>query len=55
MRKGDLIRILNGHFTDDADVRVAVNPTSLMVVEDCLAAMIKLDGEWEYAGKELKE
>ena len=55
MRKGDLIRILNGHFTDDADVRVAVNPTSLMVVEGCLASMIKLDGEWEYTGKGLKD
>ena len=55
MKKGELITILNGYFTDDADVQIALNPKSLMVVEDCRATMIKLDGEWDYTGKELKD
>ena len=55
MKKGELVRILNRYFTDDADVRIAVNPTSLMVIEGCLASMIKLDGDWDYTEKELKE
>lgn len=55
MKKGELVQILNNYFTDDADVLIGVNPTALMVVEGYLASMIKLDGEWDYTGKELKE
>jgi len=54
MKKGELVQILDRYFSNDADVFVAENPTSLMVVEGCLAIMIKLDGEWDYTGKELK-
>ena len=53
MKKGELVQILD-NYSNDADVMVAVNPTSLMVVEGCLAVMIKLDGEWDYTGKGLK-
>ena len=55
MKKGELVQILDNYFTNDADVLIGVNPTSLIVVEGSLATMIKLDGEWDYDGKELKE
>ena len=54
MKKGELVQILDNYFSNDADVMVAVNPTSLMVVEGCLAVMIKLDGDWDYTGKGLE-
>ena len=51
MKKGELVQILDSYFSNDADVLIGVNPTSLMVVEGSLATMIKLDGEWKYTGK----
>lgn len=48
MKKGELIKKLNKHFTDEAEILIGETHQSLAVIEDDMCALIKLDGEWEY-------
>lgn len=45
--KGKQFKQMVKHVDDDAHVLISENPKALMIIQDSVCTMIKLDGNWE--------
>ena len=53
--KGKEFKRLANQVHDDAEVLIGENPKSLLIINNEVCTMIKLDGKWDYTKKELED